>query len=313
MNSTLPSVSIITPNFNGMPFLKFTIESIRNQGYSNLEHIVIDAASNDGSVELLKSYSEITWISEKDKGQSHALNKGLALAKGEIIGWLNSDDTYTEGAVSKAVMFLLENPEFDLVGTDVNVIDENDFVIGKAIGRETNIIELLNTNPIKQPTVFIRRAVFEKVKGVLEELHYTMDQELWLRVLMCGFKFKYLPNECFANFRLAKGTKSYESGPNFQLEWHNYILKVLRGSYFEFLSPIQKRKIISKSYMSLYFSKMQLAFSVNDKISAIRYYFKSIRSHPNIIFNLGLTKLLFKGIINRDHNMFIKFKKNGDF
>ncbi len=308
--NNMPLVSIVTPNYNGMPFLKTTIESIRNQDYPNIEHIVFDGHSTDGSVELLKSYPEIKWVSEKDKGQSHALNKGFAIARGEIIGWLNSDDTYTDGAIKKAVNFLLENPSVDMVGTDVNIIDENDFIIGKATGGDVNVFDLLKRNLIKQPSLFMKRVVLEKLSGVNEDFHYIMDQEFWVRAFMNGIRFKYLENECFANFRLIKGTKTFDAGPAFNLEWHKYTLTILQNDYFSHLTDSQKNDLISYSYMKLYFSRMQLAFSMNDKISAIKFYFKSIISQPSVIFNLGLTKLLLLGILNRKHDMLLKFKRN---
>jgi glycosyltransferase involved in cell wall biosynthesis len=309
-NKSLPFVSIITPAYNAMPFLKTTIESVLNQEYPNLEHIVFDGGSKDNSVEILKSYSHLTWVSEKDRGQSHALNKGFAIVKGEIIGWLNADDTYTPGAINKAVSFLLNHPEFDMVGTDVNIIDENDIVTGKAIGGDTDALDLLKRNVIKQPSLFMRRNVLDKLKWVNEDFHYIMDQEFWVRALMNGFTYKYIPGECYANFRLIKGTKTFDAGPAFNEEWHNYTLTILNNPYFNFLSSSQKKHILSFSFMKLYSSKMQLAFRKDEKLRAIKFYFKSIESQPSIIFNLGLTKLLLMGLFNEKHNMLTKFEKN---
>jgi glycosyltransferase involved in cell wall biosynthesis len=308
--SNFPLVSIITPAYNAMPFLKTTIESVLNQEYPNLEHIVFDGGSTDNSIEVLKSYSHLTWVSEKDKGQSHALNKGFAIAKGEIVGWLNADDTYTPGAIRKAVSFLMDHPEFDMVGTDVNIIDENNLVIGKAIGGETNVVDLLGRNLIKQPSLFMRRSILDELKGVNEDFHYIMDQEFWVRAFMNGFTYKYLIGECFANFRLIKGTKTYESGLAFDEEWHNYIRKIINESYFDFLSLSQKNKILSNSFMKLNFSKMQLAIRKNEKWKSIKYFFITIRYQPSIIFNLSLTKLLVFGLISKKHNRLKKFKKN---
>lgn len=309
-NNSFPLVSIITPAYNAMPFLKTTIESVINQGYPNLEHIVFDGGSKDNSVEILKSYSHLLWYSEKDRGQSHAINKGFSIAKGEIIGWLNADDTYTAGAINKAVKYLLEHPEYDMVGTDVNIIDENDLITGKAIGGDTDAVDLLKRNVIKQPSLFMRRTLLDKLEGVNEDFHYIMDQEFWVRAFMNGFTYKYLPGECYANFRLVKGTKTFDAGPAFNEEWHNYTLLILKHPFFNFLSLHQKKTILSFSYMKLYSSKMQLSFSKNEKLSAIKYYFKSIESQPSIIFNLGLTKLLLLGLFNKKHNMLSKFEKN---
>jgi glycosyltransferase involved in cell wall biosynthesis len=309
-NKSFPLVSIITPAYNAMPYLKTTIESVLNQEYPNLEHIVYDGGSKDNSVELLRSYTHLTWVSEKDRGQSHALNKGFAIAKGEIIGWLNADDTYTQGAINKAVRFLMKHPEYDMIGTDVNIIDENDLLIGKAIGAETDVVDLLGRNVIKQPSLFMRRRVVDTLKGVREDFNYIMDQEFWIRAFMNGFTYKYLEGECYANFRLIKGTKTFDAGPAFNEEWHNYTLTVLSNPYFNFLNSSEKRNILSFSFMNLYFSKMQLAINSNKKLEAILYYFKSIFSQPRIIFNLGLTKLLLYGLFERRHNLLAKFEKN---
>ena len=309
-NKSLPLVSIITPAYNAMPYLKTTIESVLNQEYPNLEHIVFDGGSKDNSVELLKSYSHLTWFSENDRGQSHALNKGFAIAKGEIIGWLNADDTYTPEAIKKAVSFLMNHPEYDMVGTDVNIIDENDLVTGKAIGEDTDAVDLLKRNVIKQPSLFMRRTVLDKLKGVNEDFHYIMDQEFWVRAFMNGFTYKYLPGECYANFRLIKGTKTFDAGPAFNEEWHNYTLTILNQTYFSFLSASHKKNILAFSFMKLNSSKMQLAFSTNENLNAIKFYFKSIVNQPSIIFNLGLTKLLVLGLFNKKHNILTKFEKN---
>lgn len=309
-NNSFPLVSIITPAYNAMPFLKTTIESVKNQEYPNLHHIVFDGGSKDNSVEVLKSYSHLTWFSEKDRGQSHALNKGFAIAKGEIIGWLNADDTYTPGAINKAVSFLLNHPEYDMVGTDVNIIDENDIITGMAIGGETDAVDLLRRNVIKQPSLFMRRTVLDKLSGVNEDFHYIMDQEFWVRAFMNGFTYKYLPGECYANFRLIKGTKTFDAGPAFNEEWHNYTLEIINQPYYNFLSASQKNTILSYSFMKLNFSKMQLAFSMHEKLRAIKYYFTTIWSQPSIALNLSLTKLLILGLINKKHNMLTKFEKN---
>src|SRR5262245_7113023 len=90
----LPTISVVTPSFNQAKFLRANIDSVLSQGYPHLEHIVIDGGSTDGSVDILRNYNHLRWISELDRGQTHALNKGFRMATGEVIGWLNSDDTY---------------------------------------------------------------------------------------------------------------------------------------------------------------------------------------------------------------------------
>ena len=106
METEYPLISIITPSFNQGKFIEQTILSVLNQHYPNFEHIIIDGGSTDGSIEILKKYPHLIWKSEKDRGQSEALNKGFEVAKGEIIGWLNSDDVYLDDTLFKVTGYL---------------------------------------------------------------------------------------------------------------------------------------------------------------------------------------------------------------
>src|SRR5947209_2371212 len=106
-------ISVVTPTFNGIATLRETIESVLTQDYQNWEHIVIDGGSTDGTLDLLRSYAHLQWLSEKDEGHYHAMNKGIERATGEIIAILNSDDRYRNGALSKVATAFAKNPEWD--------------------------------------------------------------------------------------------------------------------------------------------------------------------------------------------------------
>lgn len=185
-NQGLPLISIITPSFNQATFIKQTIDSVLIQDYPNIEHIVVDGGSTDGTLEILRSYNYLgerfRFVSEPDRGQSDAINKGLSMARGEIIGWLNSDDTYLPGAVSKAMHALALNPAWSMVYGNAYHINEQSKFIGvyptKPFSRQSLFLFCI----ICQPSAFVRKEVFQSVGGVDETLHYCMDYDLWMRI-----------------------------------------------------------------------------------------------------------------------------------
>ena len=128
---TYPKITVITPSFNQAEFLERTIKSVLDQNYPNLEYIIMDGGSTDGSVEIIQKYEKYLkfWASEKDNGQSHAINKGLKIATGEWVSWQNSDDIYYPGAFKSAAVAAQTHPEVGLIIGDVNLIDEKDRLI----------------------------------------------------------------------------------------------------------------------------------------------------------------------------------------
>src|SRR5512139_1414374 len=144
MSTSLPLVSIITPSYNQARFLETTIRSVLDQDYPNLEYLIVDGGSTDGSREIIQRYSDrlAWWVSERDQGQTDAINKGFARARGEILAWLNSDDTYLPGAIQGAVDFLQDHPGVGMVYGDANLIDEQSNVIGKFPARQTDYNKL---------------------------------------------------------------------------------------------------------------------------------------------------------------------------
>lgn len=190
----LPLVSIVTPSYNQGEFIQATIESVLNQDYPNIEYLVMDGGSTDNTVEILKSYGErIQWISEKDKGQADAVNKGIRRAKGRIIGWLNSDDTYLEGAVSKMVAYLKEHPNTDMVYGEGYYTDKSGNITTRYLTEKYSRERLAEMCIICQPTAFFTKEIVEKV-GMLDVDHQlSMDYELWLRMAKEG-KIAYIPD-----------------------------------------------------------------------------------------------------------------------
>lgn len=183
MSGPAPTVSIVTPSLNQGRYLPKALASVSAQTYPDVEHVVVDGGSTDGSVELLRSAPGIRWVSEPDDGQSHALNKGFALASGEIFGWLNADDYYLPGAVAAAVAAITESGA-GLVYADVIRVDDDDLNPRQISSRRPFDLwrELNEGCGIYSPSVFFTRAAYEEAGGLDEELHLTMDYDLWLRI-----------------------------------------------------------------------------------------------------------------------------------
>lgn len=200
-NEVSPLVSIITPSYNQGSFIKETIESVLTQDYSNIEYIVIDGGSKDGTLEILNSYrntdSRFNFVSEPDRGQSHAINKGLKMAKGKIIGWLNSDDTYLPNAIKKAVESLKGDPNWGMVYGKAYATDKKNKALHPYPVEPFNKNRLFERCIICQPAAFIRKEVFEEVGGVDESFFFCMDYELWMRIAKkheIGYIKAYLAN-----------------------------------------------------------------------------------------------------------------------
>ncbi|MCX8061895.1 MAG: glycosyltransferase [Anaerolineales bacterium] len=199
----LPLVSIVTPSFNQAQFLEETILSVLGQDYPNLEYLIVDGGSTDGSLDIIHRYADrlAWWISEPDRGQTDAINKGFAHAKGEIFAWLNSDDTYLPHAVSEAVEFLQRHPEIGLVYGNANFIDEQGRVLGKFPARQTDYRRLRRGYVhIPQQAAFFRAELWRQVGPLDPSFYFAMDYDLWVRIARLS-KIVYLPR-LWANFRL---------------------------------------------------------------------------------------------------------------
>jgi glycosyltransferase involved in cell wall biosynthesis len=199
----LPVVSIVTPSFNQARFLESTIRSVLQQGYPNIEYILVDGGSTDGSVDIIHRYADrfAWWVSEKDGGQTDAINKGFARAKGDILAWLNSDDTYEPNAIAEAVESLRARPEVGLVYGDANFIDENGGIIGRFPAAQTDYRRLRQGYVhIPQQASFWRADLWKQVGPLDPSFYFAMDYDLWVR-LTAHAPVQYLPR-LWANFRL---------------------------------------------------------------------------------------------------------------
>ncbi|KKP43153.1 MAG: glycosyl transferase family protein [candidate division WS6 bacterium GW2011_GWC1_33_20] len=208
-------ISIITTNYNTEKYLERTINSVLNQkGNFELEYIITDGASTDGSLEIIKKYKDkLKYISEKDKGQSDGINKGLKMATGDIVAFLNADDMYTDGTLEKVVKYFENNPDCMWLTGYCRIIDECDKEIKKYITeyknsklRRFSFDQLLIEDCIPQPATFWRRTLLDEVGYIDESLHFSMDQDLWARFAK-KYKLHLIP-EYLAEFRFTSDTKT---------------------------------------------------------------------------------------------------------
>ncbi len=200
----MPLVSIITPSFNQARYLEATIQSVLTQDYPRIEYIIIDGGSTDGSVEIIKRYEDklAWWVSKKDKGQTDAINKGFARAKGDILAWINSDDTYNPRAVGQAVKYLVEHSEVGMVYADCDFIDEKGRVIGTFNAAQTDYRKLRQGYVhIPQQTMFFRAKYWKEFGPLDPSFYFAMDYDLWTRIAAHA-PLKYVAGQTWSNFRI---------------------------------------------------------------------------------------------------------------
>lgn len=183
--SVAPKISVVTPSFNSIKTIRDTIRSVVEQSYPNREHIVVDGGSTDGTLDILKSNPDLTWISETDRGHYHAMNKGIAMATGDIVAILNSDDCYRPKALEKVAQAFTEHPDWDGLFGDVIFVDGS----GNEIYRreealfDYNVLRFSAVCYISHPTLFVKKAVYERLGAYRhEEFLNSADYEFILRL-----------------------------------------------------------------------------------------------------------------------------------
>lgn len=220
-DNTQPLVSIITPSFNQGKYIEKTILSLINQDYPNIELILMDGASTDDTIKIIEKYNNFfkCWVSEPDKGQSHAINKGLKLAQGKYVTWLCSDDILFPSAISLMVNALENNPDYSLVYGGGVFIDENDKIIKKFSFTDMTLEKLLyhKHSTIAQPSTLIRMESLKKVGLLDESLSYCMDYDLWIRLIKIG-KFLNLGDVIISGYRLHNNSKTVGAYTKMALE-----------------------------------------------------------------------------------------------
>lgn len=186
-------ISIVTPCYNSGQHIEATIKSIWSQDYQNFEHIVMDGLSKDNTVDIVKRYPGIRLFSERDTGQSNALNKGFRKTTGDILAWQNADDIYHPGAFKKVVEVFEQHPEIDLIYGNYTLIRPDDSWICDVYPPTWNEWKFIHGRFVPlQPTVFWRRKVYETVGDLDELLHYCMDVDFFSRCVLKKFRFQHV-------------------------------------------------------------------------------------------------------------------------
>jgi glycosyltransferase involved in cell wall biosynthesis len=212
-SSSSPLVSIVTPSYNQAHYIEETIQSVLGQTYPNIEYIIVDGGSTDGSREIIERYANrlAWWVSERDQGQTDAINKGFARARGQVLAWLNSDDTYLPHAVAEAVDFLQAHPQAGMVYGDANLVDEAGNVLSRFPARQTDYHRLRRGFVhLPQQAAFFRASLWRQVGPLDPSFYFAMDYDLWVRLARLA-PLVYTPR-LWANFRLHASGKSVASG-----------------------------------------------------------------------------------------------------
>lgn len=257
------SLSVITAVYNGGRFIAQCIENVLQQGYNDVEHVIVDGNSLDDTVEIIKQYAatncNITWISEKDGGQSHAMNKGIALAKGKIIGFLNVDDFYEEGALKEVCQQFNALPEPSLLVGNCNILGPADTLIDVNKPRKLDLVHLLAGDdelypfPINPSAYFYHKSLHQRAGLYDVAEHYAMDIDFLLRAIPSS-NVHYV-DRVFGNYRYVDGTKTFQDmrngtgGPRFQslLDRYRQQLPVGQTSYLEVLRAKRRVKVVCQS------------------------------------------------------------------
>lgn len=221
MKKRLPKISIITPSFNQAQYIEKTVQSVLHQNYPELEYIIVDGGSTDGTIEILKKYTgKLTLISEKDNGQTHAINKGLRIATGEIVAYLNSDDCLENDSLYRVGEYFIRNNKSLWYVGKCRTIDENGHELETVVTAYKNFFlqyllkfeVFLVVQFIYQPATFWKKSIIRDVGYFDESLYYSMDYDYWLRLWQKqkpGFT-----NTILASYRIHRKSKSYTSPDN---------------------------------------------------------------------------------------------------
>ncbi|MCB9433787.1 MAG: glycosyltransferase [Ardenticatenaceae bacterium] len=212
----MPRITIVTPSYNQGQYLEETIVSVLSQDYPNLEYFVLDGGSNDNSVEIIKKFSDRIdwWVSEKDNGQTDAINKGFRRATGDLLCWVNSDDLLLPGCLREIAQCYIEEGRPDLIHSNMVFIDSNSYILRAIrIPKQTRFFMERGVWSVSAPTSFFSRALMEQVGFLNEKYHIAMDMDIWMRMIIASGKIAKVNNYlgAFRWHELSKSTLDLKS------------------------------------------------------------------------------------------------------
>lgn len=266
-----PMISIVTPVYNAGDLIATCIESVLAQGYPNFEHIIVDGASDDGTVEVLKQYPHLKWISEPDNGEAEALNKALRMAKGDYIGWLNADDSYAEGALLKVGAVLKANPKYHLVYGKAVFIDEDGYPTNWVVPyAPLNMVTLARWFRLNlfQPSIFFSRQLYQDVGPYREDLEYGVDYEYWFRIAAKGYGYHYIDDVLSKAMIYRSGGKTEAAYTVKAAEWldicKSYLPLLSTGEQIYFWKDFYDFRLRMHNH-AFYFDKAEIELPQSDE------------------------------------------------
>jgi glycosyltransferase involved in cell wall biosynthesis len=283
-----PLVSIVTPSYNQAEFLEFTIQSVLGQDYPNIEYLVVDGGSKDGSVEIIQKHADqlAWWVSEPDAGQAEALNKGFRRARGEYIAWLNSDDIYLPGAIRQAVAAFQDDPSLGMVFSDAITIDARGKPLSRLSFGDWGLLDLVSFRIICQPAVFMRRAALEKAGYLESTYHYMLDHQLWIRMALsapirhiesCSDDAGNPVSALWAAARHHPGAKNVSQAPGFSRETMHVLEWMETQPELHNLITRNRKRVEAGAY------RLNARYLLDGKLpaQALAAYWRAILAHPS--------------------------------